>query len=111
MRCNNKSLNEIGLATFIAIQIYRFLFFQKLMACLSYTADKYLFKVKRLSSNSTIKTPERCHAVFNFNFEHIQQINQVFLSLTLNMYLSVGNRIKSTKQLKCKLGWFKGSLG
>ena len=50
------------------------------------------------------KTPERCHAVFTLNFEHInQQINQFFLLLTLNMYLSVGHRIKSTKQLKCTL--------
>ena len=50
------------------------------------------------------KTPERCHTVFTLNFEHInQQINQFFLLLTLNMYLSVGHRIKSTKQLKCTL--------
>ena len=71
------------------------------MTCLSYTADKCLFKVE--STRSTINTPERCHAVFTFNFEDIQQINQFFLLLTLNMYLSVGHRIKSTKQLKCTL--------
>ena len=111
IRCNDKSLNEIGLATFITIQISRFLFFQNVMTCLSYTADKCFFKVKSrntiliccLWSRSTINTPKRCHAVFTFNFEHIQQINQVFLLLTLNMYLSVGHRIKSTKQLKCTL--------
>ena len=50
-----------------------------------------------------IKTPEQCHAVFIFNFEHIQQISLVFLLLTLNMYLSVGHKIKSTKSLKCTL--------
>ena len=32
-----------------------------------------------LWSKSTTKTPERCHAVFIFNFEHIQQINLFFL--------------------------------
>ena len=31
-----------------------------------------------LWSKSTIKEPERCHAVFIFNFEHIQQINLIF---------------------------------
>ena len=56
-----------------------------------------------LWSKSTTKTPERCQAVFIFNFEHIQQINLFFLLLTLNMYLSVGHRIKSTKKLKCTL--------
>ena len=56
-----------------------------------------------LWSKSTIKTPEQCHAVFIFNFEHIQQINLIFLLLTLNMYLSVGHRIKSTKKFKCTL--------
>ena len=40
------------------------------------------------------------HAVFNFNFEHIQQIDLIFSLLNLNMYLLVGYRIKSTKQLK-----------
>ena len=52
---------------------------------------------------STIKTRELCHAVFIFNFELIQQINLIFLLLTLKMYLSVGHKIKSTKQLKCTL--------
>ena len=41
--------------------------------------------------------------MLTFNFEQIQQINRIFLLLTLNMYLSVGHRIKSTKQLKCTL--------
>ena len=54
-----------------------------------------------LWSKSTIKTLELCHAVFIFYFEHIQQINLIFLLLTLNMYLSVGHKIKSAKQLKC----------
>ena len=49
------------------------------------------------------KTSERCHAVFIFNFEHIQLINIIFLLLNLDMYLSVGHRIKSTKKLKCTL--------
>ena len=81
------------------------------MTCLSHPTDKYLFKVKRrntklicrLWSKSTIKTLEICHTVFIFNFEHIQQINLIFLLLTLNMYLPVGQKIKSTKQLKCTL--------
>ena len=63
-----------------------------------------------LWSKSTIKTPERCHAVFIFNFEHIQQINLIFLLLTLNMYLSVWHRIKSTKELKCTLNNWVVSL-
>ena len=54
-------------------------------------------------SNSTIKTSELCHAVFIFNFENIQQINLIFLLLTLNMYFPVGHKIKSTKQFKCTL--------
>ena len=78
------------------------------MTCLSHPSDKYLFKVKRkntiltysLWSKLATKTPERCHAVFIFNFEHIQQINLIFLLLTLEMHLSVWHRIKSTKKLK-----------
>ena len=31
------------------------------------------------------------------------QMNLFFLFLTLNMYLSVGHGVKSTKQLKCTL--------
>ena len=44
-------LNEIGLATFtfIMIQISGFLFFQNVITCLSYTADKCLLKVETLS--------------------------------------------------------------
>ena len=34
-----------------------------------------------------------------FNFEHIKQINLIFLLLIFNMYSSVGHKIKSTKQL------------
>ena len=41
--------------------------------------------------------------VILYLFEHIQQINLIFLLLTLNMYLSVGYRIKSTKQHKCTI--------
>ena len=52
-----------------------------------------------LWSKSTIKIPERRHAVSIFNFEHIQQINLIFLLLTLNMYLPAGHKIKSTKRL------------
>ena len=40
---------------------------------------------------------------FIFSFKHIQQINVTFLLLTLNMYLSVWHKIKSTKQLKSTL--------
>ena len=46
---------------------------------------------------------EWCHAAFTFSSEHIQQINQIFLLLTLIMHLSAGHRIKSTKLLKCTL--------
>ena len=53
-----------------------------------------------LWSKSIIKIPERRHAVSIFNFEDIQQINLIFLFLTLNNILSVGHRIKSTKRLK-----------
>ena len=56
-----------------------------------------------LWSKPTIKTLELCHSVFIFNFEHIQQINLIFLLLNWNMYLSFGHKIKSTKQLKCTL--------
>ena len=88
-----------------------FFFFQNVVTCLSYNVDKYLFKVKSrnttliywLLSKSTIRTPEWCHAVFTFTLKHIQQINLIFSLLTLNMYLPVGHRIKSTKQLKCTL--------
>ena len=37
-----------------------------------------------------MKTPERCHAVFIFNFEHIQQNNQFFFIVNFDMYLSNG---------------------
>ena len=47
------------------------------------------------------RTPERCHAVFIFNFEHMQ-INLIFLLLTLNRYASWAWD-KSTKQLKWTL--------
>ena len=111
IRCNDKSQNGIGLATFVTKQIQRILCFQNVMTCHLHPTDKCLFKVKNrnttllywLWSKSTIKTPERCHVVFSFNFEHIQQINLIFSLLTLNMYLSVGHRIKFTKQLKCTL--------
>ena len=49
------------------------------------------------------KNTRTSHAVFIFNSEHIQQINLISLLLTLNMYLSVGHKIKSTKQIKCTL--------
>ena len=57
------------------------------MICLPYSADKYLFKVKSrnsmsicwLWSKSTIKASERCHAVFIFNIELVQQINLIFM--------------------------------
>ena len=76
---------------------------------LSHPTDKYLFKVKSINtilicwlwSKSTIKTSERCHTAFIFNFEHIQQINLILLLLPLNMYCSVRHRIKSTKQRQC----------
>ena len=79
------------------------------MTCLSHPTEKYLFNVKsRLywyadyGPSQQKKTKERWHAVFIFKLEHMH-INLIFLLLTLNMYLSVGHRIKSTKQLKCTL--------
>ena len=97
--------------TFITKQICRFLSFQNIMTYVPHPTDKCLFKVKSrntiliywLWSKSTIKTPERCHVVFSFNFEHIQQINLIFSLLTLNMYLLVGHSMKFTKQLNCLL--------
>ena len=56
-----------------------------------------------LWSKSIIIRPELCHAVFIFNFEHIQQTILIFSLLTLNIYFSVGHKIKFTKQLKCTL--------
>ena len=50
-----------------------------------------------------MKTLERYHVAFSFNLKHIQQINLIFLLLSLNMYLSDGHRIKLTKYLKCTL--------
>ena len=50
-------------------------------------------------NNKNTRTMSCC--IF-FDFEHIQQVN-LFLFLTLNMYLSVGHTIKPTKQLKCTL--------
>ena len=107
---HDNSLNEIGLATFITRQMSRFLCFQNVMACFSYTTDKCFFKVKSrntiliccLRSGSTINASKWCHAVFTFNFEHIQQINQIFLSLTLHMYLSVGHRINPQNNLSVR---------
>ena len=66
IRCNDKSLNEIGLAVFITKQIYNFLYFQNIMICLSHPTEKYLLKVKsrnttlicRLWSKPIIKAPE-----------------------------------------------------
>ena len=43
------------------------------------------------------KTKERWHAVFIFKLKYMH------INLTLNMYLSVGHRIKSTKPLRCTL--------
>ena len=70
---------------FIMKQIYSFLCFQNIMPFVSHPTAKYLFKVENrntillrwLRSKSTIKTPELCHAVFIFNFEHIQQVNLI----------------------------------
>ena len=103
IRCNDKSLNEMG--PFVTKQIYNFFCFQSIMTCLSHPTGKYLFKVKRrntllicwLWSTSTVKTPELCH-------KYIQQINLFFLLLlTLKIYLSVGQKMKFAKQLKCTL--------
>ena len=49
-------------------------------------------------NNKNNRTMTCCTLVFNF--EYIQQINVIFLLLTLNMYLSVGHKIKSMKQLQ-----------
>ena len=53
-----------------------------------------------MATKPTIKASERCHVVFIFNFEHIQQINLMFLLLTLNINLSAVHKIKTTKELK-----------
>ena len=59
------------------------------LSFLSDPAGKYLFKAK---SRNTILI---CWLWSNFNL--------IFFLLTLNMYLSAGHRMKSTKQLKCTL--------
>ena len=64
-------------------------------ACSKLKVEYYIDK--RLWSKSTIKTPKRCHIVFSFDFEHIQQINLIFSLLTLKMYLA---QDKIHKQLK-----------
>ena len=88
--------------TFIMKRIYRFLYLLNIMTYRSHNAHKYLFKVK--SRNSIlICWLQWCHAVFLFDFEHIQQIHLIFSMLTLNMYLSAGQRIKSTEQIKWAL--------
>ena len=46
IRGNDKSLNEIELATFVMKHVYRFLCIQNIMTCLSHPTDKYLFNVK-----------------------------------------------------------------
>ena len=104
-------MNERVLATLSTKQIYPFLCFQNIITCLSHPADKYLFKVKSRNTiltcwlwlKSATKTPERCYSVFIFNFEHIQQINPICLSSTLDIYLSVSHGIKSTQKIKCTL--------
>ena len=76
------------------------------MICFSHPTDKYLLKIKnkntilicRLWSKSTTKTPERCHALFIFNFEHME-INLIFLLLILNMYLLVGHSLHPQNNL------------
>ena len=46
IRCNDKSLNEIGLATFITKQIDWVLCFQNIVTCFSQPTGNHLFKVK-----------------------------------------------------------------
>ena len=41
--------------------------------------------------------------LYFFNFEHMQQINLIFLLLTLKRYVLVWGRIRSTKKLKYTL--------
>ena len=89
-------MNEIDLANLLQDKYLAFCFFQNVTTCLSYTDDKCFFKVK---SRNTILI---CY-LWSRSTINIQQINQIFLLLTLNMYLSFGHRIKSTKQLKCAL--------
>ena len=69
--------------------------FQNIMTCLSYPTAKLLFKVKNkntilicwLWSKATTKTPELCHAVFIFNFEHIHQINLIFFIINFEQLI------------------------
>ena len=96
--CNNKLLNEVGLGIGFSEHYH-----------LSFTPYwQILFQSRKtilmcwLWSKSTIKTKKWSHAIFISKFEHMH-INLIFLLLTLNLHLSVGHRIKSTKQLKCTL--------
>ena len=52
-------------------------------------------------SNKNTRT--LCHAVFIFIFEHIRQINLIFLLVILNIYLPVGHKMKYIKQRKYTL--------
>ena len=56
---------------------------------LSHRTDRYYIDML-LWSKLTIKTQERCHAVFIFNFQHIQQINLILLLLTLTCIAQLG---------------------
>ena len=78
--------HEIGFATLITKQMF-FVFSEHYD--LSFTPGWQIlvqsYKYKHyidmlLWLKSTIKTPERCDAVFIFNFEHMQQINLIFYS-------------------------------
>ena len=80
------------------------------VSLLSLFAGIYLLKVNNRNtrrrcetcSKLTIKTPEErrwCRSgIFIVNFEHISNPVLVFLLLTLNMYLSVGNLSASLQQ-------------
>ena len=69
---------------FIKNQRYSFLCFQNIMTCLSHSTAKYLFKLK---NRKTILISQLCHAVFIFNFEHIQQITVIFLIINFKQLI------------------------
>ena len=97
-------MNEIGVATFFTKQIYRLsLVFHTLL-----TNSCSKLKVEALYWYGDCGQSQQKHQNYVMLFlsltvNHIWQINLIFLLLTLSMYLSVGHKIKSTKQLKCRL--------
>ena len=103
---NAVSIHTLYVLAFVVFTVYFLLFLaanlQFQLCCTlseasgenTFPASNYMFKVnnrntrtkREICSKLTIKIPERCRSgIFIVNFEHISQLVQVFLLLTLNM--------------------------